>query len=353
MGMIKLPEESINFFNNNLDEIFTSGNLAEGPWNKKISDFVKELTGAHTALPTNSNGAGMVALLTIYRHYFGRTNVLIQSNTMYGVKTMMYAGGCELVGFIKCRIESLMPSIQDVQNAICSLDQKEKDKLVIIFSHIGGIINPDIQAIAKLCLDENIILFEDCAHSFGSTLYGKHSGLFGNAGVYSFYATKAIPAGEGGVVVTNDQLLGEMISSFSIYDRFKQKLEIGNNIRVSEIQALFLYSVIKEWNEIIQNKKKIAEKYIDACINNNINYISQTDTGQNGNYYKFIIYILDGKISKVFSHLKTKTSAVYDYSIGIPNLVADKHVCLPIWYGQKDHITNQVIKEINYSFIKQ
>ncbi|NQU32294.1 MAG: DegT/DnrJ/EryC1/StrS aminotransferase family protein, partial [Bacteroidetes bacterium] len=169
MGVIKLPEESINYFKRNLDDIFISGNLAEGFWNKKISEFVKNLTRAQAALPTNSNGAGMVALLTIYRHYFGRTNVLIQSNTMYGVKTMVYTGGCNLSGFIQCRLESLMPSLQDVRNAIGFLDQKEKDKLVILLSHIGGIINPDIEAIAELCKKENIILLEDCAHSFGAT----------------------------------------------------------------------------------------------------------------------------------------------------------------------------------------
>ena len=52
---------------------------------QEITEIVKDLTGAQNALSTNSNGAGIVALLTIYRHYFGRTNVLIQSNTMYGV----------------------------------------------------------------------------------------------------------------------------------------------------------------------------------------------------------------------------------------------------------------------------
>jgi dTDP-4-amino-4,6-dideoxygalactose transaminase len=51
-------------------------------------------------------------------------------------------------------------------------------------------------------------------------LYSKHSGLFGDAGVYSFYATKAIPAGEGGIVVTNDNEIGDMVASYSIYDRF-------------------------------------------------------------------------------------------------------------------------------------
>ena len=64
MGLIKLPKKSIDFFHNNIDEIFISGNLAENKWNVKLSDFIKKLTGAKFAVPTNSNGAGLVALMT-------------------------------------------------------------------------------------------------------------------------------------------------------------------------------------------------------------------------------------------------------------------------------------------------
>lgn len=347
MGMIKIPENSIEFFKKNLDEIFETGAFAEGPWNIKLSNYVKTLTGAVTALPTNSNGSGMVALLSIYRHYHNRKTVMIQSNTMYGVKTMVASGGCTLAGYIQCHLDTLMPSIEDVQIAISTLSRDEKNSLVIVLSHIGGIINPDIESISALCKKENIILLEDCAHSFGATLYGKHSGLFGNAGVYSFYATKAIPVGEGGVVVTNDQELGVMVEKYSIYDRFDQQLEIGSNIRISEIQALLTYSVVKEWKTIVNNKRLIAEKYIHACKKNNIKYIAQDVNGHKGNYYKFVIFSHDLPISATVPTLNTTTSPVYDYSIGAPNPLALNHACLPIWFGQSDIITNKVVTELN------
>jgi len=346
MGLIKLPNDSIEYFKNNLDEIFASGNFAEGQWNKKLADFVANLSGAKVSIPTSSNGAGLVSLMSLYRHYHNRKNVMIQSNTMYGVKTMIGAAGCSLAGFIDCKIESLMPSFNDVKNAISKVDKKDKKSLILLLSHIGGIINPDIKKISELCIDENIILLEDCAHSFGSTLNGEHSGLFGDAGVYSFYATKAIPAGEGGVVVTNDERIGKMVSDFSIYDRFKQKLEIGNNIRISEVQALLTFSAVKEWKNIFLNKQVMATKYINFCNDNNINYISQNENGQIGNYYKFIIYTQNEPISEYFKNLKSTTSAVYDYSIGTKNSVANYHKCLPIWYGQDEKIVDKVISEL-------
>ena len=346
MGMIKLPPQSIRFFKNNIDEIFESGNLAEGSWNKKLSGFITQLTGANKAIPTSSNGSGIVSLLTIYRHYFKRKRVLIQSNTMYGVKTMVPSAGCILDGYIDCQLKTLMPGLSDVKKALEKYDKKGKSELVLLLSHIGGIINPDIQEIADLCNEENIILIEDCAHSFGATLNDKHSGLFGNAGVYSFYSTKAIPAGEGGVIVTNDEKIGRMAFDFSIYDRFNQKLEVGFNNRVSEPQALLAYSVVKEWKNIVANKVVIADRFIKVCKDLDINYITQNENGQKGNYYKFILYHPTIPVSKRFPLLKTKTSSVYDYSIGVNNSLAKYHACLPIWYGQEVEVTNNVIKEL-------
>jgi len=346
MGLIKLPSNSINYFIKNLDEIFESGNLAEGPWNKRLSDYVINLTGSLSAIPTNSNGSGLISLMSIYRHYFDRTNVLIQNNTMYGVKVMVATAGCNISGFIDSQLSSLMPSVNDVKKSIKMLNNNEKNSLVILLSHIGGIINPDIKEISDLCKEENIILLEDCAHSLGATLNGRHSGLYGNAGVYSLYSTKAVPAGEGGIVISNDKEIGEYISDFSIYDRFNQKLEIGNNIRISEVQALLSLAVIKEHEEIINNKSIMAEMYIKACEEKGIMYISQNSDGQKGNYYKFIIYSNKEPINEVFPNLRTVTSPVYDYDIGVHNNVANFHACLPIWYNQDHNIIEKVISEL-------
>jgi perosamine synthetase len=346
MGLIKIPEESILYFKENVDNIYESGFLAEGPWNKKLSEFINELTGSEISVPTNSNGSGIVSLLQIYNHYYKRTEVFIQSNTMIGVKTMIPAGGCKLSGFIDSRIETLMPGLAEVKKALLELTPKQKSHLIILLSHIGGIINPDIYKISDLCKDEGIILIEDCAHSFGATLNRKHSGLFGDAGVYSFYSTKAIPAGEGGMLVTNNEELGKLAMKYSIYDRFDQKMDIGFNNRISEIQALFTYSVIKEWRNIISDKQQIAKQYIDACKELGINYISQESDGMLGNYYKFVIYNTKFTIDKFLPDLKTITSQVYDYSIGVKNHVINYHACLPIWFGQELQITEKVISEL-------
>ncbi|TAL72235.1 MAG: DegT/DnrJ/EryC1/StrS aminotransferase family protein [Bacteroidetes bacterium] len=348
MGMIKLPERAIKFFKDNIDEIFITGNLAEGIWNLAISDHVKSFCQVQNAVPTSSNGTGLVALMTIYRTYFNRSKVLIQSNTMYGVKTMVYSAACEVSGYIDCKLDTLMPGIDQVRKSVQGYDG-EKDELIILLSHLGGIINPDIQKIANYCIQNNIILLEDCAHSYGATLNGKHSGTFGDAGVFSFYATKSIPAGEGGVVISKHNDIGFYTSRYVIYDRFDQKMNIGVNIRPSEVQALLIYSVLLCTGEIIANKKQISQRYINVCKELNIPFIIQDDVNSVGNHYKFIIYSEKEDIKLFLPKLKTKTSCIYDYALGNSYNLTTQHVCLPIWYGQESEITDKVIKELHES----
>ena len=348
MGTIKLPNNSVEFFKNNQNKIFESGNLAEGPWNEQLSEKIKSICNVKNAICVNSNGSGLVALLLIYKEYYGRTNVMIQSNTMYGVKTMTKTAGYNLVDFIDCSLETLMPTFEDLKKAVSNYKGKIT-QLVILLSDIGGIINPDIEKISKFCKEKNIILLEDAAHSFGSTLNNKFSGTFGDAGVYSYYSTKAIFAGEGGIVVTNDNNLGNLMKDFISYDRFKRKMEIGFNIRLPELQALMIYSVVKEYKEIIKNKSKIAKKYTDACNSFKLKYIDQSASSNQGNYYKFTIISPDKAISDLLPKLKTITSKVYDYSLGNSKEIPLKHLCLPIWYRLEDKISDKAVQEIKES----
>ena len=174
MGTIKLPKNSIDFFKINQNKIFDSGNLAEGPWNAQLSKKIKSICNVKNAICVNSNGSGLVALLLIYKEYYGRTNVMIQSNTMYGVKTITKTAGYNLVDIIDCHLETLMPTFEDLKKSVDNYKGKIS-QLVILLSDIGGTINPNIEKIAKFCKEKNIILLEDAAHSFGSSLNKKFS----------------------------------------------------------------------------------------------------------------------------------------------------------------------------------
>ena len=68
--------------------------------------------------------------------------------------------------------------------------------------HIGGHLAFEVERIAELCRNEGIFLIEDCAHAHGAEWNGRRAGTFGDAGVWSFAATKTISTGEGGMLVS-------------------------------------------------------------------------------------------------------------------------------------------------------
>ena len=346
MGMIKLPEKSISFFEENYPEIFESGNLAEGKWISKVAGWTCEYTNAPFAHAVNSNGAGIFSILNILGRYYNKRKIFLQSNTMYGVRTMSITSGLEICGYVDCDLDYLMPNYSQVDEFIKRLDKPSE--CVFLLTHIGGWVNPDIVAIAKLCKSKGITLIEDCAHSLGSTLNDEHTGLFGDAGVYSLYSTKAVPAGEGGIVVTKNEDLHQKISKFSIYDRFDQVLDVGINNRMSEINALLSFAVIKNIEEIIKNKHSIANIYSTACDEYGWEFIHPTKAGQRSNLYKFILLSRAKDPQKEFASIKIKTSPVYDYSLGFdPTEISRRHICLPIWYLLEDEVISKVVDELH------
>jgi len=345
MGMIKLPEQSVLFFEDNYSEIFESGNLAEGKWISKVSGWASEYTGAPYAHAVNSNGAGIFSVLNVLGRYFNKRRIFLQSNTMYGVRTMSITSGLELCGYVDCDLNYLMPTYDQVNEFVSRLDKPSE--CVFLLTHIGGWVNPDIERIAELCRSKDIALVEDCAHSLGSTLNGRHTGLFGDAGVYSLYSTKAVPAGEGGIIVSNNEELHDKVSRFSIYDRFDQGLDVGVNNRMSEINALLSFAVLQNIEDIIENKQRIASVYSEACDKYGWEYINPTTDGQRSNLYKFILLSRAAVPQDDFSNILTRTSPVYDYSLGYdPQGVSKRHICLPIWYRLEDDVISKVTMEL-------
>jgi dTDP-4-amino-4,6-dideoxygalactose transaminase len=362
MGLVKLPKSSISMFMNIAPEILESGNLAEGSWTDKLAWVIKHLFHHSHAIPTSSNGTGVLAVLQSIKEMSGKkVSVLLQANTMYGMYTTINTAGCEIVDYVDVDSSILMPRLDNIKEAWERVVRLSDSEYVLFLSHIGGLVNPEIYQIALWCLENDIKLIEDCAHTVGSYVdFGpptngqKYAGGFGYAGIYSFYSTKSVPAGEGGCIVTHDHQLAEYLQRYVKYDRFERSMKYGLNIRMSEINALLVYSVIQQTSNIIDNKARIAALYEDICDNANIPYIGskwgEYDILCVSNNYKFTI-TMDGAREK----FSTVTSPVYDYTVApevyhkyLPGTLKtiSTHVYLPIWYKQDGELTEKAVNEL-------
>ena len=114
-----------------------------------------------------------------------------------------------------------------------------------------------------------------------------------------------------------------------------------------EINALLSYSVLLETESIIENKYAIAKEYIEVCKSKNIKFIDPVADNQRSNLYKFILLAESEEEQKILNQITNRTSSVYDYALGSDeNSISNKHICLPIWYGQEEEFTKKVIDQI-------
>ena len=87
---------------------------------------------------------------------------------------------------------------------------------------------------------------------------------------------------------------------------------------------------------------------MDACEKKNLRYIHPTEKGQRSNFYKFTLLAKTDNPIKEFEKITQRTSPVYDYALGEDlQKIAQKHICLPIWYKLEDEKIENVIEEID------
>ena len=96
--------------------------------------------------------------------------------------------------------------------------------------------------IVEICNKYNIDVVEDAAESLGSTYKGKHTGLFGKIGVLSFNGNKILTTGGGGMIITNNEALGNRAKHITTTAKIPHKWEyihdqIGYNYRMPNINA--------------------------------------------------------------------------------------------------------------------
>ena len=133
--------------------------------------------------------------------------------------------------------------------------------------HMAGLIQSDINALEEMCRKKNIALIEDAAHAIGASYNGRKAGGLGKAGCFSFYPTKVITTGEGGMITTDDSNISDIARSYrnhgaapdnSMYER------VSTNWRMTEISAVIGLSQLRHLDEFITKRNEIADKYDGA-----------------------------------------------------------------------------------------
>lgn len=137
-----------------------------------------------------------------------------------------------------------------------------------------------IDEIVEVCNQYNIPVVEDAAESLGSYYKGKHTGTFGKIGVLSFNGNKTITAGGGGMLLTNDEILGKHIKHITTTAKVPHSWEyihdeIGYNYRMPNINAALGVAQMEQLTSVLDSKRKIALKYFEFFKDSSIQYMEE------------------------------------------------------------------------------
>ena len=239
---------------NAVAEVLASGQLAQG---SKVAEFEEKFAsyiGTDYAIATSS---GTSALLLIYKalNLKGK-EILMPSFTFIATATAALAAGAKPV-FVDVDPKTFCISIKDAKRKIT------EKTAAIVPVHLYG-LPADMDAILEFAEKHNLYVIEDACQAHGAEYKGKKAGSFGIAAAFSFYPTKNMTTGEGGMVTTNDEKLAEKISLLRNHgqkSRYEHVL-LGLNYRMTNIAAAIGLVQLKKLDKMNEKRIENAKYYL-------------------------------------------------------------------------------------------
>ena len=288
-----------------IKNILVSRQLLMGPSVEEFEQKFAHMAGVKHAIAVNS---GTAALEIVLRCLGVRDReVIVPTETFVAsANSVILAGGRPV--FAEIHRDTLCLDLADVERRI------GPKTAAVMAVHMAGLIQSDINALQELCRKKNIALIEDAAHAIGASFNGRKAGGLGKAGCFSFYPTKVITTGEGGMITTDDSKISEMARSYrnhgaapdnSMYER------VSTNWRMTEISAVIGLSQLQHLDEFISKRNEIADKYDGAFSSVRGIRLLPKDPRRVHSYWNYIV-LLDRKIDR------TELANVLRGEFGIP-----------------------------------
>lgn len=231
-------------------EVIGSGYIAEGETVKHFETAFAKFLGLDHATSTNSGTSALH--LTLLAMGIGQGDeVIIPSYVCSALLNAVHYSGAT-------------PILADIDADTCNLDVADVQRRInrrtkaIIVPHLFGLA-ADLDALQRL----DVPIIEDCAQAIGAVYHERPVGTVGQAGIYSFYATKVMTTGEGGMVATNSRGMAEAISDLKNYDK-RTEYKVRYNYKMTDIQAALGIVQLKALASFIRRRRVIAKRYHEA-----------------------------------------------------------------------------------------
>jgi len=168
----------------------------------------------------------------------------------------------------------------------------------------------DVPGIQQVCESHNLTLIEDAAQAHGAMYNGEKTGGFGQFGCFSFYATKNMTTGEGGMVTTSDKAYNERLRLLINHGQSEKYLHtrLGYNYRMTDVAAAIGLVQLKKLEKFNMRRRKNAE-YYDTHISVKGLVTPAVAQGMHHVYHQYVIRLTDEfplKRADFMEYLKVK-----------------------------------------------
>ncbi len=322
--IIRIPfsEEDVGFIQNGVAEVLASGMLTMGKYTRQFEEAFAEFTGAQEAMAC-SNGTAAIELILRGLGIEGKS-VIVPTNTFLATAyAAMHAGN--RVIFADSDPETLSLDVDDVRRRLTD------DTAAVMLVHIGGLITPAVYDLQRLCEERGIYLVEDCAHAQGCSIDGHQAGTLGVAGAFSFFPTKVVTTGEGGVVTTDDEGLAQQMRNIRNHGKdpaVGNRMSVfGHNFRLSELTAVVGVQQMRKAPALIEERRRVAAFYDETVPSVAGIRPVHLPANVSSTYYKYIAYL-----DEEYDRAQMKTTLKERYRVSLTGEVyADPCHTEPLW----------------------
>ena len=355
---IVIPEEDRRQILEWIDEALRTGALTLGKHGQAFEAAFAQVVGTRYAVAVQS---GTSALEIILRSLGVEGHeVVVPTNTFFATPAaIIHSGG--------------RPRFADIDRATMALSVGTVAAAVtpatvgVVLVHIGGLVSPDTPKIAAWCRERGLFLLEDAAHAHGSGLGGRMAGTFGRAAAFSFYPTKVITAGEGGMIVTDDAGIREQAQQYR--DQGKEgfltnfHVRMGYNWRLSELHAAVGLSQLGRLEEFVAERRGVADAYTGRLADVDGIEPLLPDDRSGSNFYKYVALLdsdvdrlvlkrtlkerfkvsLSGEVYETPCHRQPVFGSWARGDLPVAEDMCRRHVCLPIYPGMTEAEIDRVV----------
>ncbi len=241
------------------------GFITEYKRTEQFEHLICEYTGARHCVVVN-NGTVSLTLAAMAAGIRAGDEVIVPNYTMIATPNSIQIFGAQPV-FVDVEATTLCLDIAAVKAAITP-----RTRAIMLVTANGRYPDAGIKAFEDLTKERSLILIEDAAQSLGSRYPdGRHMGLAGVAGSFSFSAPKVISTGQGGCVITNDDQIARRLKKLKDFGRSTGGTdvhdEIGYNFKFTELQACVGIEQMKKLPWRVERKKEIYRRYRRSLAN--------------------------------------------------------------------------------------